>query len=697
MYENKRERVKAGDAAGNTRLRQGGMPRAAVVGLAVAGLLVALPATMPGQSGGVSVSPEHAAAPTPRAVSRAALTAATVDAAFVGPLYADPAVVDAHAAPGYLRATSSRTAASIPSIREPRDAKTAAPLATSIPAAARAKMSGPVAALAARGGDEPAEIVVSYAEYPELFEDSRVAALGGEVVRRFGTLDMMAVRLPAESLVELAIGDTVDRLSLDDDVRSLGSERVSANLPAAASPNAVYRGSSVGVAIIDTGIAQHADLPDHALQYSFLDGAFPRPVIKNGAVTSYGDDPRDDSYGHGTHVAGIVAGDGSNSSGEHGGAADRAHLLALQVLDGSGRGSTSDVIAALDWLAQYGSYFGIKVVNLSLGQGVTESIDTDPMVAAAEALWDQGIVVVVAAGNFGRAGNATVMSPANSRKIITVGSLTDNGTGSDFSDDYVSTFSSRGPTEGDLVLKPDLIAPGNRLVAAIPKQARLRDDLPSRVVGCSAASCGDDYFELSGTSMAAPMVAAAAALMLEKDPSLTPATIKARLMRSARKIDAPPIDAGAGVLDVEAALDDTGVIGGEALSPLMVADDANGGVFIEDTALLWGSDAWGAGYLWSGGFTWASGYGRTDDDDDDDESDDDNDETSAGSYLWTNGGVGASGYGWTDAVMASGYGWTDAVMASGYGWTDGRSAQAFGIYDAEAPVPVLLDDEPVRP
>ena len=674
---------------------------AAVVALAVTALLIATQASAPMlPSGGTVASSETATVASKPVGERRIRTPATPDAPVGPPRAYESLYAELLQTPAAIGAAVTQTAAAGPAGAR-HDGETAEARASSIPSAARAKMSGPVAALAARGGEQPAEIVVTYDKYPELFENSRIAALGGEVLRRFETLDMMAVRLPASSLVDLATEDTVDRLSLDDDVRSLGSERATANLPLTGSANAVYRGSSIGVAIIDTGIASHADLPDHVRQYSFLNGAFPRPVIEDGAIVSYADDSREDLYGHGTHVAGIVAGDGSDSSGEHVGAADRAHLLGLQVLGGTGVGSTSDVIAALDWLAQYGRYFDIQVVNLSLGQGVMESVDTDPMVAAAEALWDQGMVVVVAAGNFGRAGNATIMSPGNSRKVITVGSLTDNGTGSDFSDDYVSTFSSRGPTQGDLVLKPDLVAPGNRLVAAIPREAKLRDDLPGRVVRCQAASCGDDYFEASGTSMAAPMVSAAVALMLEKDPSLTPATIKARLMRSARKIAAPPIDAGAGVLDVEAALNETGVIGGEALSPLIVADGANGGVFIEDTAVLWGSDAWGAGYLWAGGFTWASGYGRNDDDDedddddddDDDDRDDDDDDRPASSYLWTDGGgVGASGYGWTDAVMASGYGWTDVAMANGYGWTD---AQSLGVYDGEAPEPELRDDPPV--
>ena len=181
--------------------------------------------------------------------------------------------------------------------------------------------------------------------------------------------------------------------------------------------------------------------------------------------------------------------------------------------------------------------------------------------AATEALWDAGMVVVAAAGNLGRNGHFTIKSPGNSRKIITVGSLTDKGTGNDFSDDFVSTYSSRGPTAGDNVLKPDLVAPGNRVGAVIPGGRRsCATTCLHRIVACNQTGCEGDYLVLSGTSMSTPLVAATVALMLEKDPSASPATIKARLMRTARKLDVDPTIGGAGVLDIDAALDDASVV-----------------------------------------------------------------------------------------------------------------------------------------
>lgn len=548
----------------------------------------------------------------------------------------------------------------------------------------RDKMSGPVAALA--GGPGVVDLIVRYDQHPEFFDDQRVAELGGEVIRSYETLDMRAIRIPAAVLEELAIDENVDWLSLDDDIQSTSvASRAAANTPATATVNAAYGGAGVGVAILDTGVTSHTDLNDNFRQYSFLTGNTPVPTVSGGTITSYNNSIRKDEFGHGTHVAGIISGSGAVSSDNYKGTATSAHFLSLQVLDKHGGGSMSNVMAALDWLLTYGSYFEIRVVNLSLGKAITESNETDPLVIAVENLWDAGMVVVVAAGNYGYHGNVTVTSPANSRKVITVGSLTDNGTGSDFSDDYVSSFSSRGPTFGDYVLKPDLVAPGNRIVATIPTGSRLALDLSERLVACHGASCGNNiYLEMSGTSMATPLVSAAVTLMLEKDPTLTPATIKARLMRSARKFDTNFIAAGAGMLDVDAAMNDLGTISGEALSPLMYEDTATNGVVVEDTAALWGDAAWGSSYLYTNGAGWADGIVWTG-----------ADGVTSSNFAWTSmDSVDASGFGWTDGgVNASGFGWTDNnVHAKGFGWTDG-GAHAQSLLEEDANGATVINDD----
>ena len=536
----------------------------------------------------------------------------------------------------------------------------------------RDKMSGPVAALAAAGSGM-AEIVVRYDQHPELFDDERVAELGGQVTRSYEHLSMRAITIPAASLEKLAVDDNVDWLSIDDRISSTSlASRIAAKVPAAGSANAGYSGSNVGIAVLDTGVSGHGDLSENIVQYSFLNGAYPEPQIQNGEIVALNDSGRDDKFGHGTHVAGILTGSGADSQDEFKGLATGARVLALQVLDQDGDGSMSDVMAALDWLLTYGSYFNIRVVNLSLGKGISESNDTDPLVIAVENLWDAGVVVVVAAGNEGFSGSMTVTSPGNSRKVITVGSLTDNATGADYSDDYVSTFSSTGPTIGDYVLKPDLLAPGNRVVAAIPADSKLAIALPDRIQSCVTANCSSNYLEMSGTSMATPIVSAAAALLLDKDPSLTPATVKARLMRSATKIDADPSEAGAGLLDVNAALNDAGWVAGEALSPLMVFDNVSGGVLVEDTAALWGDGVWGSGYLYNNGFSWSSGATFTNDHG-----------ITANGYMWTDGGVTAKGYMWTDG----------GVSAKGYMWTDGVESKS--LLSGNSVTGLFLNDDPV--
>ena len=590
--------------------------------------------------------------------------------------------------------------------------------------AARAKMSGPVAALAMAGGSEPVELVISYDDHPELFDAERVRELGGEVVRAYNVLDVQTIRLPAWAIDELAIEANVDRLSLDEQITSTAltdaekaakkaakkiireeiggkasSSRRTANLPTAGSANAVYSGSGVAVAVLDTGVASHGDLAGNVMQYSFLNGAYPIPTVVDGQVVAYNDGPRVDEFGHGTHVAGIIAGSGNASADDFKGSATNVSILSLQVLDGHGNGSMSNVMAALDWLLQYGHHFDVRVANLSLGKGISESNETDPLVHAVEALWDQGVVVVAAAGNLGTGGALTIKSPGNSRKIVTVGSLTDSGT-EHLDDDYISSFSSRGPSIGDFVMKPDLVAPGNRIVAAIPALAKLRDDMPDRLIddGCVdyeaendpnldeniEATCSNAYLELSGTSMATPLVAGAAALMLDKDPTLNPATVKARLMRSARKISANPIDAGAGVLDIEAALNDTGVVSGEALSPRLMVDEVNEGYFVEDTSILWGT-GWAAHGMWADGNLWSPAGSAADG----------SEVLWADRNLWADSNLWADRNLWADSnLWADGNLWADSnLWADGNLWADSVS-DADPLYDPENTTGNVLADDP---
>ncbi|MEO0573987.1 MAG: S8 family peptidase [Pseudomonadota bacterium] len=535
------------------------------------------------------------------------------------------------------------------------------------------KISAPVAAAIAAGGTGPVDLIVDYAQQPELFDDEYIAELGGEVTRSFDGLGMRAIRLPADAVLRFADTSRVNWLSLDEPVYVMSeTARRAANQPRSGNPNLHWDGWKVGVAILDSGVAYHTDLDSNMLQYNFLNGRYPRPALhSNNQLAAANADARQDNFGHGTHVAGILSGDGYNSHLDYRGVATGAKLLSLQVLNADGSGSMSDVMAGLDWLLQYGDTFNIRVVNLSLGKQVTESYATDPLVHAVEQLWDAGIVVVIAAGNDGRYGNMTINSPGNSRKVITVGSVSVNGTGANYSDDYVSSFSSRGPSMGDLVMKPDLLAPGNKVVASVQGGTFLDNALPGRRKPCSrSTACADNYLEMSGTSMATPLVAAAAALMIEKNPSITPDTVKARLMRSARKIDASPIEAGAGVLDINAALNETGIMYRSALSPLANRGQGNQGILIEDTAALWGHSRWSASYLYQGGDNWSDGSGSGD------------------------SSINATGFLWTDeTVQARGFLWTDEVFARGFLWTD-ETVEARSLLDFEGVGEADLNDDP---
>jgi serine protease AprX len=549
------------------------------------------------------------------------------------------------------------------------------------------RMSDAVAAHARSGKPDMVDVIVTYKAKPGQAEDKRAKGLGGQVYRGFERLPMRAMRVPEHALTALSNGSGVQFVSRDAEVSgTLNSARATAGEPTIDSYNSSYRGTGVRIAVIDSGVAKHTDL-SNVRQYSFLDGASPTQVLVDAEIDSYQEAPLSDAFGHGTHVAGILAGDGTSNTEEYGLAHD-ASLFSLQVLNDQGSGTVSDTLAALDWLLQYGDAMNIRVVNMSLGKALEESIHDDPLVLAVDAVWDAGMVVVVAAGNYGQYGYMTIGSPANSRKAITIGSLTDSQTGGDFSDDYLSTYSSRGPTLIDHVLKPDLIAPGNRVVSTISAGATLgellgvklglmaacggsdskwtlSDSSLSLSLHSTADYCSANYLELSGTSMAAPMVAATAAMMLDKDSSLSPDTIKARLMRSARKIAGDPVATGTGVLDVEAALNESGHMHTSALSPLLALSDEDGVVIIEDTGELWGDLQWSAEELWADGYLWARGF------------------TEAAGYLWSDGYLWSRGYLWARSEMwADGYLWSRTEMwADGYLWsrvvgdpgTDGNS------------------------
>ena len=285
---------------------------------------------------------------------------------------------------------------------------------------------------------------------------------------------------------------------------------------------------------------------------------------------------------------GLASGTANGYAAKYAGVAPNVNLINLRALDQNGNGTDSQVIAAIQQAISLKSTYNIRVISMSLGRPVFESYTLDPVDQAVEAAWKAGIVVVVAAGNSGRSGSAwgfaTIGVPANDPAVITVGATMTLNTATRV-DDKIASYSSKGPTVLDHIVKPDLVAPGNRIASLRVVGSTMDTKYPQyQVVPSNGAS---KYFILSGTSMATPIVSGAVALMLQKTPSLTPDQVKARLLKTAWKgigqytsssdsvgniynNEYDLFTYGAGYLDVDAALTNTDVATGVALSPTAV-------------------------------------------------------------------------------------------------------------------------------
>jgi serine protease AprX len=298
--------------------------------------------------------------------------------------------------------------------------------------------------------------------------------------------------------------------------RAIGLDRV---------PNK-YQGDGVTVASIDTGVTPTANLAPRLL--ARVDLTSERDGI--------------DRFGHGTHMAGVIAGNGTTTLGAYEGAAPETRLVSVKVAGWDGATDVSTVIAGLQWVVSNRARFNIRVVNLSWGTDATQGYGVDPLDRAVERAWAAGLVVVVSAGNQGPAAG-TITKPADDPFVITVGATDTNGTATDL-DDTVAPFSSAGPTAGGLA-KPDVLAPGVSIVS---------DRAPGSTVDTfrPTARFGASMFKGSGTSQAAAVVAGVAARMLDVDPTLTNDEIKGVLMATADRRLAGP-GAGAGEIDAAAA------------------------------------------------------------------------------------------------------------------------------------------------
>jgi serine protease AprX len=361
-------------------------------------------------------------------------------------------------------------------------------------------------------------------------------------------------------------------------------------------------GQGVTVAVLDTGID---NLPDFSGR------------LIGGVDLTGGNNPFQDSYGHGTFVAGLIAGNGASSNGQYSGEAPGAKLVSIKVAGLTGVTHLSTLITGLQWAVDHQALYGIRVLNLSLGYQSSQSTVTNPLDQAVQAVWNAGITVVTSAGNAGPF-NGTILSPGDDPMVITVGALDDMATPST-ADDEMANFSSAGPTTRDGWAKPDLVASGRSVVSLAAPGSTIDTQYPSAQVGAS-------NFVGSGTSFSAAITSGAAALVLADHPGLSPNEVKARLLGTTNPgpVGNPFVD-GHGALDANAAASAgpmeyhqsaTSLLGSllgatVSLSPSGSADTWN--------ARLWaglslspapsGGGTWN-GWAWSGadwnGWTWTS-------------------------------------------------------------------------------------------
>lgn len=414
-------------------------------------------------------------------------------------------------------------------------------------------------------------------------------ALGGIISRELSIINAFTAQMTAHSALVLAASPSVRWVSLDSPVTStstgagaidtsnlkntfvqtVGADRVWNEAPA------YLQGQGVTVAVIDSGDCTDCiDLKDPAYQL--------RTLAAVSSLTARNGDSPTDLYGHGSLIEGVIASSGNGSNNRYMGVAPGVNLVSVKISNSLGEAAISDVVNALQWVLNNKSVYNIRVVNLSLNSAVIESYNTNPLDAAVEILWFNGIVVVVSAGNDGAGG---LYPPANDPFVITVGATNDNGTAA-LADDSVAPFSAYGITESGGI-KPDLVAPGTNIISIVPKtKNKIFKDHASNRTGDSAMN---EYFmRVSGTSFSAPIVAGAAALLLQDEPDLTPDQVKYRLMATANNSwpGYDPSKAGAGYLDIYAAVHGT------------ISESANTGtkasqlLWSGKKPVVWGSVAW---------------------------------------------------------------------------------------------------------
>jgi serine protease AprX len=431
---------------------------------------------------------------------------------------------------------------------------------------------------------------------------ARVQALKGKDGKEFHSIRAIAAELPAAALDALSQDPRVERLSKDWPI--LGHMDMVDLALGASQARSTYGldGSGVGVAVIDSGIHPHADFCQSNGTGSRIAGWVD---LVNGQTTPY------DDHGHGTHVAGIIGGNGWSSTGgtrTFRGIAPNCNLIGVKALDSYNSAPVSRIISAVQWCIDNRTTYNIRVINLSMGHAIGEPVATDPLCAIVRQAIQNNIVVCCSAGNRGYGGYGTVGVPGNTPECITVGAIKHLGY-STRSYHRLCDFSSRGPTLVDHCLKPDVVSVGNRIISLRVPGCRLDNWYtwnrvpPSAHGGGSTDPAAGVYFTLSGTSMATPTVAGCAALMVQKEPSCSPATVKARIMKTSEKVTWVNVyGRGCGYLDIPGALACTDVAT-SALSPTCTLN-GDGTVSIDSVSFPLDSSIWSLLYCLGVNYAW---------------------------------------------------------------------------------------------
>ncbi|MGN9166108.1 S8 family peptidase [Tissierellaceae bacterium HCP3S3_D8] len=362
---------------------------------------------------------------------------------------------------------------------------------------------------------EEVPVIVQFREDSPNFE-SNLASITTRVGSNLPLIGGFSGYMSTDLIYRLSNNPDISYISFDSRVYTLldiAAPSIEAYFP----HDKGYEGEGITVAIIDTGVAPHYDLtrPSNRI-VGFKD------LVNNKNI------PYDDN-GHGTHVAGIIAGNGSSSKGRYVGIAPKANILAIKALDENGGGASSNIVEAISYIIETKDKYNTKVINLSIGTPANNVCEKDPLCRAVEKAVQAGLIVVVAAGNSGPE-RGTILSPGTSKNAITVGAVDDKRT-IDTSDDTIAPFSSRGPTNEGYP-KPDIVAPGVNI-----------NSLSNNKL--------DGYSALSGTSMATPVVSGAVALLFNKYENIKPHEVKQKLLKSCIDLNDSIEMQGAGLLNLK--------------------------------------------------------------------------------------------------------------------------------------------------